>query len=131
MDDVAAQARRTIGERLRGARESRGVSLRTLAAQLDVSPATLSAVETGVFSPDDRGRYRGLVDNLRHHDHFMVTADFDAYWATQRAAGTLWQDRDAWDRKAILNTARMGWFSADRAITDYARDIWGAEPGIP
>jgi starch phosphorylase len=86
-------------------------------------------VETGVFSPEDRGRYRGLVENLRHHDHFMVTADFDAYWATQRAAGTLWQDRGAWDRKAILNTARMGWFSADRAIMDYARNIWGAEPG--
>lgn len=47
VDDAAAQVRRTIGERLRGARESRGMSLRTLAARLEVSPATLSAVETG------------------------------------------------------------------------------------
>ncbi len=89
----------------------------------------LHAVETGVFSPEDRGRYQGLVDNLRHHDYFMVTADFDAYWAAQRGINALWQDRDAWCRKAILNTARMGWFSADRAVLDYAREIWGAEPG--
>ena len=106
-----------------------GIDATAAIAASSVLADVLSAVETGVFSPDDRGRYRGLVDNLRHHDHFMVTADFDAYWATQRAAGTLWQDRGAWDRKAILNTARMGWFSADRAIMDYARNIWGAEPG--
>jgi starch phosphorylase len=106
-----------------------GIDATAAIAASSVLAEVLSAVETGVFSPDDRGRYRGLVDNLRHHDHFMVTADFDAYWATQRAAGTLWQDRDAWDRKAILNTARMGWFSADRAIMDYARNVWGAEPG--
>ena len=106
-----------------------GIDATAAIAASSVLAEVLSAVETGVFSPDDRGRYRGLVDNLRHHDHFMVTADFDAYWATQRAAGTLWQDRGAWDRKAILNTARMGWFSADRAIMDYARNIWGAEPG--
>ncbi len=100
-------------------------------ATIAASPAlaeVLAAVETGVFSPEDRGRYRGLVENLRHHDYFMVTADFDAYWSTQRAADALWLDRSAWYRKAILNTARMGWFSADRAIMDYARDIWGAEP---
>jgi len=101
-------------------------------ATIAASPAlaeVLDAVESGVFSSEDRGRYRGLVDNLRHHDYFMVTADFDAYWTAQRTAGALWQDRSAWCRKAILNTARMGWFSADRAILDYARNIWGAEPG--
>ena len=110
-------------------RRAAGIDATAAIAASSVLADVLSAVETGVFSPEDRGRYRGLVENLRHHDHFMVTADFDAYWATQRAAGTLWQDRGAWDRKAILNTARMGWFSADRAIMDYARNIWGAEPG--
>jgi starch phosphorylase len=101
-------------------------------ATIDASPTlaeVLNAVETGVFSPEDRNRYRGLVENLRHHDHFMVTADFDAYWSAQRTAAALWPDRGEWCRKAILNTARMGWFSADRAILDYARNIWGAEPG--
>jgi starch phosphorylase len=103
------------------------------AATIAASPAlaeVLDSVAAGVFSPDDRNRYRGLVDGLRHHDYFMVTADFDAYRATQRAIDALWQDRSAWWRRAILNTARMGWFSADRAILDYARDIWRAEPGV-
>ncbi len=99
----------------------------TIAASATLADV-LNAVENGVFSPEDRGRYRALVETLRHHDPFMVAADFDAYWSTQRAAGALWQDRGDWDRKAILNTARMGWFSADRAILDYAREIWDAEP---
>jgi starch phosphorylase len=100
-------------------------------ATIKASPAladVLDAIESGVFSPDDRNRYRGLTDNLRHHDYFMVTADFDAYRATQRTVDALWQDRDQWWRKAVLNTARMSWFSADRAILDYAHEIWGAEP---
>jgi len=101
-------------------------------ATIDASPAlaeALAAIDTGAFSPDDRSRYHGLVENLRHHDHFMVTADFDAYWSAQRAASALWLDHREWWRKAVLNTARMGWFSADRAVMEYAREIWGAEPG--
>ena len=89
----------------------------------------LDAIASGVFSPDDCSRYRGLVDDLRHRDNFMVAADFDAYATAQRDVDALWHDRDSWWRKAILNTARMGWFSADRAILEYARDIWNAGPG--
>jgi starch phosphorylase len=89
----------------------------------------LAAIESGVFSPDDKNRYRGLVDTLRHHDYFMVAADFDAYRAAQRAVGTLWRDPAEWWRKAVLNTANMSWFSADRAVLGYAHDIWHAEPG--
>ncbi len=72
-------------------------------------------------------RYKGLVDNLRHHDFFMVCADFEAYRATQREVAALWRDPGDWWRRAILNTAGMGWFSADRAILDYAREIWRAD----
>jgi starch phosphorylase len=79
-----------------------------------------------VFSPDDRKRYRPLVDALRHHDFFMVCADFESYRATQRAVADLWRDPAQWWRRAILNTAGMGWFSSDRAILDYAREIWRA-----
>jgi starch phosphorylase len=101
-------------------------------ATINASPTladVLRALESGTFSPDDRGRYRELVDGLRHHDYFMVCADFDAYWTAQRSINTLWQDRESWYRKAILNTSRMGWFSADRAVLEYAREIWGADPG--
>ena len=110
-------------------RRAAGIDATATIAASPTLAEVLNAVETGVFSPEDRNRYRGLVENLRHHDHFMVTADFDAYWSAQRTAAALWPDRGEWCRKAILNTARMGWFSADRAILDYARNIWGAEPG--
>jgi starch phosphorylase len=97
------------------------------------SPAlaeVLNAVASGMFSPDDKSRYRGLVDALTHHDYFMVAADFEAYREAQRAVGALWQDQNAWWRIAVLNTARMSWFSADRAILDYAQEIWRAEPSL-
>jgi starch phosphorylase len=100
-------------------------------ATIAASPALTEALEdleSGVFSSDDTSRYRGLVDGLRHHDHFMVCADFDAYRAAQRDIDTLWRDPAAWWRMAILNTARMGWFSSDRTILGYAREIWHAVP---
>jgi len=84
----------------------------------------LAQIESGLFSPDDRDRYRGLVAGLRQHDHFMVCADFESYCQTQTAMRALWRDRDAWWRMAALNIARMGWFSSDRAIREYADDIW-------
>jgi starch phosphorylase len=54
----------------------------------------------------------------------MVAADFDAYWTAQRAADELY-GKPGWWRAAILNTARMGWFSSDRAIREYAEKVWG------
>ncbi len=84
----------------------------------------LTQIESGLFSSDDRNRYRDLIGGLRYHDHFMVCADFESYSRTQDAVRTLWADREAWWHTAILNTARMGWFSSDRAIKEYADDIW-------
>jgi starch phosphorylase len=55
----------------------------------------------------------------------MVAADFDAYAAAQRAVDARWADPAGWRRSAILNTANMGWFSSDRTMSDYAREIWG------
>jgi starch phosphorylase len=84
----------------------------------------LSSVHAGVFSPDEPGRYRGLVDSLRYHDYFLVCADFDAYYAAQRQVADLWRRQEAWWKGAILNTANVGWFSSDRSIRDYAADVW-------
>ena len=66
-----------------------------------------------------------LIGGLYEHDWFMVATDFDAYAAAQREIDALWSEPTAWWRKAILNTARMGWFSSDRTIRQYAQDIWG------
>jgi len=93
------------------------------------SPAlteVLEQIASGVFSPDDPGRHVALVDHLRHHDWFMVTADFAAYLKIQRRIDAAWGQRDDWTRRAVLNTARMGRFSSDRTIRGYARDIWDA-----
>ncbi len=85
----------------------------------------LSAISSGVFSPDDPGRYRDLVGGLYQHDWFMVATDFDAYARAQREVDALWTDPAGWWEKAVLNTARMAWFSSDRTIRQYAQDIWG------
>ncbi|HZP78193.1 MAG TPA: glycogen/starch/alpha-glucan phosphorylase [Pseudolabrys sp.] len=84
----------------------------------------LEAIAAGTFSPDDTERYRALVEAILDHDHFMVAADFDPYWDTQRKIDEIWKHPAAWWRAAILNTARMGWFSSDRAIREYADEIW-------
>ncbi len=59
----------------------------------------------------------------------MVAADFDTYWQAQRAVDALWKDSAAWWRASILNTARMGWFSSDRTIREYADDVWRVPVG--
>jgi starch phosphorylase len=87
--------------------------------------AVLEALAQGVYSPDDPDRYRDLVASLRGADPFMVAADFEAYWAAQRRVDRLWHDASAWLRAAILNTANMAWFSADRTIAEYAATVWG------
>ncbi|HDS1738064.1 glycogen/starch/alpha-glucan phosphorylase [Pseudomonas sp. BP8] len=86
----------------------------------------LEAIRGGVFSPDDPSRYVQLVDSLVDHDRFLLCADFDAYWDAQRRVEALWHTPQEWWRVAVLNTARMGWFSSDRTIREYATDIWKA-----
>ena len=66
-----------------------------------------------------------LTERLRRSDDYMVVADFDSYMATQRRVDAQWGDPAAWGRASILNIAGMAWFSADRAIAEYARSVWG------
>jgi len=106
------------------ARRSRGIDAGDVIAASPILSEVLDAVQSGVFSPDERDRYRGLVDSLRYHDYFMVCADFDSYYATQRGVAALWSRPDAWWRSAIMNTAGVGWFSSDRSIREYASEIW-------
>ena len=97
---------------------------------VDASPRlkrVLEQIRSGLFSASDSSRYHGLVDGLIGHDYFLVTCDFDSYFATQRDVDRAFTDRSGWTRMAALNTARVGWFSSDRTINGYASDIWHAK----
>ncbi len=105
-------------------RRKKGIDAQETIAASPVLREVLHAVGTGVFSPDDTHRYEQLVNTLTYYDHFMVTADFDAYYAAQRQADARWRDAKSWWQSAIINTATMAWFSSDRAIRQYAEEIW-------
>ncbi len=85
----------------------------------------VDAIATGVFSPDDPTRYKALMDGIYDHDWFMVAADFDTYAAAQRRIDRVWEDQAKWRMMAIHNIANVGWFSSDRTIAEYAKEIWG------
>jgi starch phosphorylase len=90
------------------------------------SPAlagVIDAIERGAFSPDDVSRFAPIAHALRFLDHYLVSADFDDYYRTQRAVDMKWHSPE-WTRSSILNVARMAWFSSDRTIREYAEDIW-------
>jgi glycogen phosphorylase len=107
-------------------RRTKGIDMSATIAASPLLREVLDELGSGVFSPDDPGRYRGLVDVLTHHDYFMVCADFDAYWNAQLQVDKMWRDKQRWWRSSIMNTARMGWFSSDRTIAEYAQEIWNA-----
>ncbi|KQO75738.1 glycogen/starch/alpha-glucan phosphorylase [Rhizobium sp. Leaf262] len=86
----------------------------------------VSSIASGVFSPDDRSRFSQLMDGIYNNDWFMVAADFDAYAQAQRDVDAIWSDTNSWYEKTVRNTARMGWFSSDRTIRQYASEIWRA-----
>jgi starch phosphorylase len=91
---------------------------------------TIACIANGMFSKDEPDRYRSLMQAVLGYDYFMVAADFEAYWNTQRAVDRLFGQANWW-RSAILNTARMSWFSSDRAIEEYAGKIWDAKIAFP
>lgn len=84
----------------------------------------LTQIKDGIFSPDEKTRYVSLVKRMYEDDYFLVTCDFDSYYAKQREVDVAYKDSDKWSKMAALNVARMGWFSSDRTIKGYAKDIW-------
>jgi glycogen phosphorylase len=90
--------------------------------------AVLDLIAGGTFSHGDTEVFRPLVDNLRYDDPFLVCADFASYVACQDEVSAAWQDRDSWTKMSILNTARSGKFSSDRAIAEYCDEIWQVWP---
>jgi starch phosphorylase len=91
--------------------------------------AALDMIASGFFSPGDPFLFRPLVESLfRQGEPFMVLADYRSYIDCQDQVGRSYLDQEEWTKRGILNTARMGYFSSDRAVLEYAKDIWHVEP---
>ncbi len=84
----------------------------------------IDAIASGVFSPGDSQRFDLLTHALRYADNYMVAADFEDFFATQRRVDALYRQKEGWAKACITNIAGMGWFSSDRAIRTYAEAIW-------
>jgi starch phosphorylase len=84
----------------------------------------IDAIATGVFSHGDREMFRPLIDSLLNHDPYLVLADYQSYVDCQSRVSEAFRDERRWSRMAILNIARMGKFSSDRAIREYYEKIW-------
>ena len=89
--------------------------------------AALELISNGHFSRGDPNVFRPVVDNLINADPFLVLADYAAYIACQEQVSAAWQDEENWTRMSILNTARSGKFSSDRAIKEYCEEIWDVQ----
>jgi starch phosphorylase len=97
----------------------------------DQSPqlqAIFGVLNSGLFSHGDHELFRPLVDNLLNHDPYLLVKDFQSYVECQEAVSHCWLNQADWDRKSILNLARIGRFSSDRAIREYCEEIWKVQP---
>jgi len=91
--------------------------------------AVVDWVGSNYFTPDEpHGVLSMLRDNLYYSDPFLCLADYAAYSEAQKKVDVAFRNRTRWARMAILNTARMGKFSSDRTIAEYAKDIWDLDP---
>src|SRR5262249_183653 len=91
--------------------------------------AVVDSLANGTFSRDDPDRFVPIVHSLCEYDRFMVAADFDAYWKAQREVDALCRSPATSCPPPILHTPLLSWFSADRAIGDYAREVWHVPVG--
>ena len=90
--------------------------------------AVVDWIGSNYFTPDEPGALRMLCDNLIHSDPFLVLADFQSYSDCQKRVDAAFKDKARWAKMAILNAARMGKFSSDRTISQYASEIWKLDP---
>jgi glycogen phosphorylase len=90
--------------------------------------AAIDALASGVFSGGDRGPSEQVISSILDRDEYLVLADYRSYIdCHDRDVGPAWADEDRWTRMSILNTARSGYFSSDRTVRGYCRDIWHLE----
>jgi len=86
--------------------------------------AALDLISSGALSNGDTELFRPLVDRLLHHDDYMLLADYPSFVECQERVSRAYRNSEQWTQMSILNVARMGTFSSDRAIAEYCQNIW-------
>jgi starch phosphorylase len=108
--------------------KTRGYHPRDFYEQNATLREVIDFIASGSVGRGDADLFRPIVENLLHHDTFLVLADYQSYIEAQERVSALWSDGQAWTRQSILNTARMGKFSSDRSIRDYCERVWKVQP---
>ena len=88
----------------------------------------IDLISCGFFSPENPGMFQPIIDSLMNRDEYLLFADFDYYVDAQKAVSEAYKDQTKWTKMAIYNVARMGFFSTDRTMQEYADDIWEIKP---
>ncbi|PIC24394.1 hypothetical protein B9Z55_017752 [Caenorhabditis nigoni] len=107
--------------------QKRGYSSQEFINKSPVLKQIIEQIDGGMFTPEDPTQLQDLSNMLRHHDRFMVCADFDAFIEAQDKVADTFRDQEKWSRMALYNIASTGKFSTDRTIAEYAREIWGID----
>jgi len=90
--------------------------------------AVIDRIASGQFSKGNPNLFKPLIDSLLYNDQYMLLADYQAYIECQEQVSQAFQDKEKWTKMSIYNSVRMGKFSSDRTIMEYAKEIWGATP---
>jgi len=91
----------------------------------------INQLSSGYFSPGEPELFNPVVKSLMEYDRFFVLADYESYIACQEQVVEAYRDKERWTKMAVLNLARSGKFSSDRAIREYAEHIWKISPLSP
>ena len=88
----------------------------------------IELIASGILSPSEPDLFKPLVESLLNHDTFLLLPDYRSYIQCQEKVSQAYLDQENWTKMSILNVARMGKFSSDRSIREYAQHIWKIQP---
>ena len=108
--------------------KNNGYSPKTFIEQCPELQEVIRLIEIGHFSNGDKELFKPLLNSLTGNDPFFVMADFEDYLNKQDEVSNFWNNKKAWNKMALLNTARSGYFSSDRSIREYCESIWKVSP---
>jgi len=88
----------------------------------------IDMISADYFSKQEPGIFKPIIDSLMGSDYYCLFADYQSYIDKQEEVSKLYLDEDEWTKKSIYNVARIGKFSSDRSVKEYAENIWKVKP---